>query len=129
MGDLMLLGVLRAPTPEPDDVLGISQLADRARQAADRIEELEAALAKSCEEGREHLIQCPVATDRDCLRQENERLRAALDSIANKAPINPEYGNQGIDADRMMSMAREALAAFDNTRSKYKNALKELKDD
>jgi len=38
MSDLMLMGVLRAPTPEPDNVLGIAQLADRARQAADEIE-------------------------------------------------------------------------------------------
>ena len=42
MSDLMLLGVLRAPAPEPDNVLGIAQLVDRARQAANRIEELEA---------------------------------------------------------------------------------------
>jgi len=44
MSDLMLMGVLRAPTPEPDNVLGIAQLADRARQAADEIERLEGAL-------------------------------------------------------------------------------------
>ena len=42
MSDLMLLGVLRAPAPEPDNVLGIAQLVDRARQAADEIERLEA---------------------------------------------------------------------------------------
>ena len=38
----MLLGVLRAPTPEPDNIMGIHQLADRARQAADEIERLTA---------------------------------------------------------------------------------------
>ena len=38
MSDQMLLGVLRAPAPHPDHPLGIIQLVDRARQAADLIE-------------------------------------------------------------------------------------------
>ena len=38
-----------------------------------------------------------------------DRLLTALDKIASDDPINPEMGNQGVDADRMSSLAREAL--------------------
>ena len=42
--------------------------------------------------------------------QEIERLRAAMQRIAYKPPLNEEYGNQGIDADEMMGIAKEALS-------------------
>jgi len=62
MSDLMLLGVLRAPTPEPDNILGISQLVDRARQAADRIEQQDKRIAEL--EGVIGLAPMPCADDR-----------------------------------------------------------------
>jgi hypothetical protein len=48
----MLLGVLRAPH-DPDNFLAMVQLIARAREAADRIEELELALREAVEEFRE----------------------------------------------------------------------------
>lgn len=36
-------------------------------------------------------------------------LLSALEKIASDDPINPEMGNQGVDADRMSFLAREAL--------------------
>ena len=72
MSDLMLLGVLRAPTPEPDNILGIAQLADRARQAADEIERLSAEL-----ERREHLT---INMDLEH-RAEIERLQARVEAL------------------------------------------------
>ena len=56
----------------------IGEYVDRTAELEAENERLTAALAKSCEEGRDELIQCPVATDRDCLKQENERLRAYI---------------------------------------------------
>jgi hypothetical protein len=43
VSEIMLLGVLRAPH-DPDNFLAMVQLIARAREAADRIEELEGAL-------------------------------------------------------------------------------------
>ena len=40
MSDLMLMGILRAPPPEPDNFLGIAQLVSAAKTAADEIERL-----------------------------------------------------------------------------------------
>jgi hypothetical protein len=52
MSEIMLLGVLRAPH-DPDNFLAMVQLIARAREAADRIEELELALREAVEEFRE----------------------------------------------------------------------------
>jgi len=72
MSGLMLLGVLRAPTPEPDNILGIAQLADRARQAADEIERLTA-------ENKHLRTDIQTANDAwDAASIENERLQARV---------------------------------------------------
>ena len=41
---------------------------------------------------------------------EIERLEAALNAVYHHAPINPEYGYQGVDADAMFFIAKKALA-------------------
>ena len=97
MSDLMLMGVLRAPTPEPDNVLGIAQLADRARQAADEIEILieykkvsdsEAALAEAEIERLEDALSTAIAAkDRAEQQARKEHLRVYAEGLAKVANI------------------------------------------
>ena len=42
--------------------------------------------------------------------KEIERLGAALNAVYHHAPINPEYGYQGVDADAMFFIAKKAIA-------------------
>ena len=51
------------------------QMYNRVRELEAKIERLEAALAKSCEEGRAEMYDCGF----NGLKAENERLRAALE--------------------------------------------------
>jgi len=46
----------------------------------------------------------------ETLTERNANLEAALKKIYNFAPINPEYGYQGVDADAMHFIAKKALA-------------------
>ena len=48
----------------------------------------------------------------DALKATTERiakLEAALNAVYHHAPINPEYGYQGVDADAMFFIAKKAL--------------------
>lgn len=65
MSDLMLLGALRAPTPEPDDILGIAQLADRARQAADELEAKDKRIIEL-----EAIVRCPICISGLCSKHQ-----------------------------------------------------------
>lgn len=76
MSDVMLLGVLRAPYPETP--LALSQLVQRARQAADAIEARDAEIAALRAEI--HLLRILEKSLPVC-QKENDGLRAAATSL------------------------------------------------
>ena len=66
MSDLMLLGILRMPMPEipnPDEVVAYTQFVLTARQAADRIEQLERELAEARQDAERYRWLKENATD------------------------------------------------------------------
>jgi hypothetical protein len=104
----MLIGVLRAPH-DPTDYFGMCQLIDRAKQAADHIEQLEAErdkLREFLEDGgidSAAVLACDVDQEwcdqLEACRAERDRLRREVNALR-------WYGNKDCTAQ-----ADEALAA------------------
>jgi len=60
----MLLGILRAPPPEPDDFLGLAQLVSAAKNAANVIEKLVAGLENISDDNNK---TCPACHENEVL--------------------------------------------------------------
>ena len=87
MSEYMFEGVLRSP----DELMAI------ATYRAKEIERLTA--------GYDVLLD-----DRNEAWERVAKLEAALNAVYHHAPINPEYGYQGVDADAMFFIAKKAIA-------------------
>ncbi len=106
MSDLMLLGILRAPPPESNDVLGIAQLVSAAKSAANRIEADSDALGQVTAQRDAYETQA-IAESR-IVHKCNLRidhLEAALDKLA-RLGNEPHYGNSDGNC-----IAKNALAS------------------